>query len=211
MANVANAPATQAEATAKNKKKDKAEKRPKEKKAMTPFRAVLLTLIFVLFLGAAGTALVWFNLFNAKQIAVDFLLAGESPYKPQIARLEELSEGIALESLKLEETRADLEKREAQLAKAQSDLAAKTKALDERDTQLIQRTTTLEDAEANMTQLIAMYERMEAAKAAKIMQEVYDVDDVARLLSRMKSDRASAILAAMDAERAARVTELLLE
>jgi flagellar motility protein MotE (MotC chaperone) len=62
-----------------------------------------------------------------------------------------------------------------------------------------------------MTRLVAMFERMAAVRAAGICEEIYDDDDIARLLARMKDQTASEILANMKPERAARVTEMLME
>jgi flagellar motility protein MotE (MotC chaperone) len=191
--------------------KNPAAGKAKEKKPMSPVRAALIVLVAMLLLVAAAATMVYFNLFDLKQVAVNLLLEGKSPYDPQIARLEELARSIAEESAALEQTRADLEAREVALEKTRLEVEARETDVTTRTAELDERTAKVETFEGDMTQLAAIYEGMDPVSAASICEEIYDSDDIARLLSKMEQSNASAILAAMTPERAARVTEVLME
>ena|GEM_PF-3840845 len=180
------------------------------RKGMSPGKAGLMVFLFMVFLLMAATALVYFDVMDARQIMVNVLLEGKSPYDPQIARLEELSLSLSQESLALEQGKAELESARKQLEKKEKTLTSKEETLVSQQTALEENTALAATTEENVAKLVAMYEKMDAARAAKIIEEMYDVDDVSYLLSRMKQDKASGILAAMDTVRAARVTELLM-
>lgn len=216
MANVSqNLPAS-AQAGAVDKKE--AKRRKKEERAaarkergITPARAGLLVFLFMMFLIMACAAALYTDFMGVRQIAVNLLLEGRSPYDPQIERLEELTSSLAAQSAALETRTAELEAEQKRLDKLDKTLTAKEAQLNTREEQLDASTSLATASEENITQLVAIYEKMDAAQAARVMEELYDVEDAARILSRMKQSNAAGILAAMNAERAARVTELLLE
>lgn len=217
MANVSqNLPANQGTGAVDKKEAKRLKKEAKaaqkaERGGMKPWKAGLIVFLFMLFLLSAAATMVYFDVLDSRQIMVNLLLEGKSPYDPQIARLEELSLQLQGQNAELEAQRAELEAEQKRLEKLEKTLTAKESQLASQETQLQESTALATASDENMAQLILIYEKMDASQAAKIMEEVYDVEDVAILLSRMKQDKASGILAAMSAAKAARVTELLIE
>lgn len=222
MANVSQDLAAQVQPEAVDKKEAKRQKKEAriaakaeakaakvKRKGITPLRAALMTFLLMIFLLLAATTLIYFDVVD-RHILVNALLEGDNPYRPQIERIEQLSRSLAEESLALEQAKADFEEEKKLLEKEQKTLASRETAIVTQQANLDASTTLAAESEENIAKLVAMYEKMDASSAAMIMEEMYDVEDVARLLSRMKQDKASGILSAMSSARAARVTELLL-
>lgn len=113
----------------------------------------------------------------------------------------------------LDEWEAALEKREQALAPLQAEVEAKIEELNELQSELTEmaediaeREQALKDEKIN--HLVTLYSSMDASKAANIMDKL-NMDTVVRILANMRGKSAGQILAAMNAEKGAIISERL--
>ena len=113
----------------------------------------------------------------------------------------------------LKEREAALEKKEQALAPLQAEVEAKIEELNELQSELTamakdiaEREQALKDEKIN--HLVTLYSSMDASKAAKIMDKL-NMDTVVRILANMRGKSAGEILAAMNAEKGAIISEKL--
>lgn len=178
---------------------------PKKKKR--PFlKFIIIFLVFVLLIGGAGAALYFSG--NLNNVL-----------------------GLVGISLPIPQAGATLEQREAALDKKEAELAAREEALRELETQLNEQEAALNESDEPETQedtfedIIAglseqklleleqvgvIYSKMDPASAAAIMTELYDTRQIAVIVYHMKPAASALALAAMDAELAASVTDILI-
>lgn len=96
--------------------------------------------------------------------------------------------------------------REAALAEAESQLARRAEELDGLRRQLQQQLGQLAaQDDARIVQLVKVYETMKPKQAAEVFDRL-DLDLLTRVASRMREVKMAAVLAAMDPEKARRVT-----
>ena len=193
-------PANQANNPKKGKKK--------AKKPVNPF-AIICILLVVLLLGFAACA--YFDLFNMKQVIVDVLKL-ESPTKGQLAELEAQQKELDLNKQEFtktsteqkktaseqKKTASDLDKREKAVADAEAAAKTKQEELDALQKQL-------DTKQVDLKATVAMFEKMDATKAAPAISAMKNINDMAMILSGMASDKSAAILNNMDAKIATKV------
>lgn len=119
-------------------------------------------------------------------------------------------EDVAADLLRRRETIATregrLELREAALAEAESQLARRADELDQLRRQLQEQLDKLSgDDEARIAQLVKVYETMKPKQAAEVFDRL-DLDLLTKVASRMREAKMAAVLAAMDPEKARKVT-----
>lgn len=191
------------------RKKDKAAQ-PKEKKRMTPLRAALIVAIAFLLILTVLFALVLFNVGNSRVIALSFLQMGEHPYQNQMDELTALQETLRAQSVAISEAQQELDARESELSKRERDVASRESATTTRAEDLDAKEQLLYDTSVELARLVGIYEKLTPATAAKILQEMKDIDEVTRILNEMKPALVSDILTSMDVEFAAKVSFAML-
>jgi flagellar motility protein MotE (MotC chaperone) len=108
------------------------------------------------------------------------------------------------ETIAAREGRLDL--REAALAEAESQLARRADELDQLRRQLQEQLGKLGgDDDARIAQLVKVYETMKPKQAAEVFDRL-DLELLTRVASRMREVKMAAVLAAMDPEKARKVT-----
>jgi len=124
-----------------------------------------------------------------------------------------LAERLHKKEKELQEREEHVKKRESELQLLQDKIDARMSELNDLQTKLLafskklaQREQALKDAK--MSHLVALYSAMEPGKAAAIMDKL-NLKTVVRILKYMKGKNAGKIMAMMDPERGATISEAL--
>ncbi len=198
----------------KNQKKDKSQKNtkaPKEKRGMTPLRAALIVLLLLLLLLTAAATLLFFNVADSRNIALSFLQMGAHPYQNQLDELTDLQEKVRAESVALSEARREMDTKEADIAKRERDIATREAALAQRTSDVNERVREMDETQTRLARFVEIYQNLSAPAAAKILEEMNDVDEIVQILTAMEPELVSQILASMDTEFAARISFRMLD
>ena len=212
-------------------KKEKPEKKPKDGKKSSGMWMIVLILILIVVLAIAIVVLsLFFDLFGARNLANDILA---EPLMSTIVWLDpefsSIEEGLTVAA---EEREKALDDREAELDTREEELEARKAEANELETRLERRSVALDRREQqlnvfenalpvfrremteqeinNMTSLSRTYAQMSPEAAAGILAELPEPNHVASILYFMSERNAASILAAMDVEYAAQLTEILL-
>jgi flagellar motility protein MotE (MotC chaperone) len=166
---------------------------------------LLVTLIFVFCLLAARA-----NIFGTR----DWFVGAVARLDPEYAALND-------RELALDEREQTLDERAEQLASDQKKQDTRDEALNLREDEMDEREANAraaffrppltEQELEDLRSLGRVYAKMDAGVAADILMRLYEIEYTAAILYHMPEKYAAAVLAAMDAERAARITEILLE
>jgi flagellar motility protein MotE (MotC chaperone) len=223
---------------APKKEKEPKEKKVKEKKVKEKKESsggsggliVIMSLVLILLIGGFTVALV-FDVFSARVITadviteplIDVIIWLNPSYSSISNRLE--AERVAQE-IEFEERTDDLDEREAQIELLENVLITQEQLLDRRALELdrreeqiiamyertipIYRREMTEQELADMNSLSRTYTQMAPEAAADIIVELYDPRDVAAIIYFMGERNAAAILAVMEPDYAANITEILL-
>ena len=127
----------------------------------------------------------------------------EQQKKKLLADIESFENRKKTDQANIDSRNAELEKLEEQLKRQkleQDTIALQQKAKDDQITRV----------EAELSVIVAIYEKMDAKNAAKILEKWTDIDKIAIVIKNIKTDQAAAILAAMDSTVATKVSEKLL-
>jgi len=132
------------------------------------------------------------------------------------AELDEREADIASRTSVLNERDLANESREQQLNRLSDALDRREQNIEDREEAFSPevpyfRRPLTEDEIADLQALARSYASMDSESAAEIMAELYSLEDAATILYYMADRYAGAILAAMNPELAARITEVLLE
>ena len=198
-------------------------------------RAVLkLVLILIpVFLVACFVVALIFNMFGFRdmigRLVIEPLINTIIWFDPEFTSVDE-----ALRRRDDERSRV-LDEREAGLAALEEELDARGTQANERDIQLDKRDAALDKREESLKQeqesaeapaykrvlteqeladlqsLSRSFSNMDPEIAAGILEELYEIDDVAAIIYHMSERNAAGILSVMDADFAARITEILLK
>jgi flagellar motility protein MotE (MotC chaperone) len=191
-------------------KAPKGSKAPKKKKKLSG-GMILSIFLIVLILGFG--AVVYFNVGGMKQTVAGFLKLS-APVNPTAEQIKEADEKLKA----VETAQAALDKATAEQKKKDTELNKREKAVTERETasatkeaELDSLKKTLDGELADQQATVAMFERMDAVKAAKAIGSMKNTDDIVRLLSAMASDKAAAILDNMDQKVATKVATAMMQ
>jgi len=202
-----------------------------KKKKKNRLLILLLIGIPVILIGAFVT-LVIINLFGMRDIVGGFLkdplIDAVVWFDPEFSSVEATIREAGTKRQK------ELDERENGIAEREAELEGLGLALDDRETQLDRRSDALDRREQNISQVetsanVPVYQRVLTEKeieemqslsrsfssmspeaAAGILAELYTLEDAATILFYMTERNAGAILAVLDVEIAARITEILL-
>ncbi len=184
-------------ANQKGKKADKKNKKAERKKKGAFFGAFMMFL-FILLLLAAGGALVYFNLFDAKTIVVDFISQGVSPYTEIEAYIIERQQGFDGQQLAINDQVKLYNDRVTELS-AREQAAADREAMAQQeydDAQYYRQqleTTTLE-----VERVAEIFNSLDPASAGAIMAEMGEIKYMIRILKAMEPRRASRLMENID-------------
>jgi flagellar motility protein MotE (MotC chaperone) len=192
---------------------------------------LLVTLFFLIGLLAAKIFIsgLYLHISNLKLTETKTAMAEESSSKQTAAKQadtkqEESKQSSAADSAltmanlkkkeqELKEREAAVLKKEQELAPLQAEVNAKIEQLNELQTtltamakEIAEKQQTSQDEKIN--HLVTLYSSMDASKAARIMDKL-SLDIVVKILANMKGKSAGQILAAMNADKGAIISESL--
>jgi flagellar motility protein MotE (MotC chaperone) len=132
-----------------------------------------------------------------------------TPDHPEIP----LDENLRKKEKELRDREARLNRREAELKVLQDKIDTRMSELNDLQTKLLNFSKKLAEREgalqdAQMTHLVALYSAMDPGKAAAIMNKL-NLNTVVRILKYMKGKNAGKIMAMMDPDRGATISEAL--
>lgn len=132
---------------------------------------------------------------------------GKPPGCPaSVAGLEDVAEDLMQRRERIDGREGRLEIREAALAEAEAQLAKRAEELEQIRQQVEQQIARLTAGDdARIAQLVKVYEAMKPKQAAEVFDRL-ELELLTRVASRIREAKMAAILAAMDPEKARRVT-----
>jgi flagellar motility protein MotE (MotC chaperone) len=141
--------------------------------------------------------------------AVALAEEGGAPEQPEIP----MDETLRRKAKELRDREGRLNRRETELKALQDKIDARMSELNDLQTKLTNFSKKLAEREgalkdAQMTHLVALYSAMEPGKAAAIMNKL-NLVTVVRILKYMKGKNAGKIMAMMDPDRGATISEAL--
>ena len=148
---------------------------------------------------------------------LDNIVLAEEEKQAKLPDLSEqnrqMSEMLRKKEQELKDREAELDKREKELLPLKKEIDQKLEELDEIQTQLTLFAKQLAEREealnsAKIGHLVSLYSAMDPAKAAKIMDKL-NLDTVVLIMSKIRGKIAGQILAAMDTEKGAVISERL--
>ncbi|MDK3016705.1 MotE family protein [Pseudodonghicola flavimaris] len=136
----------------------------------------------------------------------------EAPARPQVCETpEEVLQSLNRERDLIAAQRADLESRQSELSLAREKLEIEKQALLELKASIEDLLARAKAAQTeDLDRLIAFYENMKPAEAARIMDDL-DIEVTILVLAQMKPRAAAPILAKMSPVRARAVSKIILE
>ena len=213
-------------------KKEKKEKKPKGSNEKGGAGGIIIIMILVLLILIGGfAAALYFDVFDTRVIIADvitdplldiiiWLDPGYSSINQRLHTEREIQEK------QFEERTEDLDNREAEIKLLEDILNSREQQLDRRAFDLdrreeqiiamyertipIHRRDMTEQELEDMLSLSRTFTQMSPETAAQILVELYDPRDVAALLYYMGERNAASILAVMNVDYAAEITEILL-
>ncbi|MCL2226411.1 MAG: hypothetical protein FWB97_02135 [Oscillospiraceae bacterium] len=221
----------------KKEKKEKAGKKSKGgevslvRKRRGKTIIILCILLFVILVIATAVVFLYYNLFEARYIVGEYvhepLIAVAVWFNPELMELdEELRVAYEARTRVLDTREAGQDRREEELLDREYYANARELALDRRSIALdrreeqinamldttipIFRRTMTEQERLDLESLSRTYAQMAPVAAAGILAELPEPEDAAVILFFMAERNAGAILAAMDPDFAAAITEILL-
>ena len=209
------------EAAGKGRKGRKG-KKGKNKLSKPRRRLILLIIVIgaVALLAAAVVLEVFFlNWFGTR----DLLISGVTSLDPDFAREKR---NLEARTMALDEFESELDRREIEMELRELEVTQLESRLETRRVELdiierglidwenrllpIYRRNITPELQEEMESISRMYTQMSPEKAAEILFELDDIQDVVAILYYMTERNASAILAVIEPEQAARITELLI-
>ena len=212
--------------------KEKKEKKPKGPKEKGGAGGIIIIMILVLLILIGGfAAALYFDVFDTRVIIADIITdplldiiiwldPGYSSINQRLLTERELQER------RFEERAEDLDNREAEVKQLEDILTSREQQLDRRAFDLdrreeqiiamyertvpIHRRDMTDEELDDMLSLSRTFTQMSPETAAQILVELYDPRDVAALLYYMGERNAASILAVMNVDYAAEITEILL-
>ena len=211
----------------KEPKKPKEPKQPKEKltkaekkaekkanKGKKKGKKLKIILIIVLVLLVAGFVFeeIYYNYLGTRDILIDAVVKLDPEYGTRWKRLDEREASLNALKAELDNREKTITSRESQNDRRSTELDRREKEVDELVSwysPLYRRQMTEQELE-DMQSVSMAYSRMAPDAAAAILMELNDPDDVAAILYYMSERSAAAILAVMEPEFAAVITEIFL-
>lgn len=150
---------------------------------------------------------------NSKQTSADKTDSKETASKLTDAAMNEKMTALTQKEQELKAREEALQKKEQELAPLQTEVNARIEQLNELQVKLTAMAKDIAEKEQGVkdekiNHLVTLYSSMDAAKAANIMDKL-DMDIVVRILANMKGKNAGQIMAAMNADKGARISESL--
>jgi len=205
---------------------DKPGKKEKGKKKKGKLLIIALLILVILIAGFVYVELT-FNLLGTRDMVRDLFLDVVVWLDPEFRAVDdELKNNNDERVAKLDEREEALDKRDEEITQRESDAITRETQLDRRSTALDLREQQQEQSQdvnvplfrrdmteeqlADLQSLSRSYSQMSPEAAAEILVELFNPNDVATILYFMNERNAASILAEMDVDFAARLTEILL-
>ena len=176
----------------------------------------LIVILVLIVLIAAAVVAVMMNLFGLKDKIIHAIVSQETQYTEAYAQLDTAQKELSIKQ-------GELKAAQDELAEAQAALQKREDALDKREEDLEAQQAGAAGSgvtsgsgegvqtEDGYTQLAQIYQSMDAANAAARLGAIKDNEQVAKLLSHMKTKNAGAILEKMTSESAAAVSRIMMQ
>ncbi|MCL2125769.1 MAG: hypothetical protein FWH33_07250 [Oscillospiraceae bacterium] len=198
---------TEAEAVAAITRKSK-----KVKKKKGRLIKIILLVVLVLLVGGFVFEEVYFNYLGLRDKLIESIVELDPDYRSRQETLNERESDLIAYEAQLDAREKTIASRESQNDRRSAELSRQQESLQDREerlTPLYQRQMSEQEQE-DMLSLSRTYARMAPEDAASILLELNNADDVAAILYNMSERNAAAILAVMEPEYAAVITEILL-
>ncbi len=170
-----------------------------------PMVSIAWFILLVLLLGIIfGAGALWYDLLGARKATISLLQSVDPEMRAREA-------WIVTQEEAMEKLETDLMSRESAVAKREKDVDAQIMALQERIKQFedIQKDPN-SPQELRALELAGIYVNMDDKKAAEILQEMSDPNEVIRILKHMKEEKVASIMAAMEVDYAAQLSRTIL-
>jgi flagellar motility protein MotE (MotC chaperone) len=189
------------------KKERAAVKKPRRVRSIIVITAVAAALLlgFCIAFNIAGIGVKTNNLLASLPLTGNyFKVVGEKKSPEQLEReeLEKTRKLLEEERVHLDELAENLAIWELQLKAMEEELTGQKEAVEDLQQRLDARAKSIEE-------LVVYYEKMDAADAVEILDNISDIRLVITILRNMKEQKCSEILAAMEPKKAARLMETM--
>lgn len=184
----------------------------KGKKKKRRLLLIILIVVIVLLIGGFVFEELYFNFLGIRDIFIDAVVKLDPDYRSREMRLDERESKLYTLQTDLDEREKTVTTKETQNKKRSADLDAREKTIGDKEAWLTPRfRSQLTDQEILDLQSLSMaYAKMAPEEAADILVKLHRPEDAAVVLYYMTERSAGAILAAMDHEFAAAITQVLL-
>ena len=177
-------------------------------------RKLKIILIIVLVLLVAGFVFeeVYFNYLGLRDVLIDTVVRLDPDYRDREETLNEREAEQIKTKTELDARDKTITSRETQNERRSAELKRQEEDISDREKRLIPlyRRQLSEEEQADMSSISLSYSRMAPEDAARILLELDNPEDVAAILYFMSERNAAAILAVMEPQFAARITEIWL-
>ena len=183
----------------------------KKKKKRSKLKIILIIVIAVLVAGFVFEEL-YFNFLGIRDVFIDAVVRLDPAYGKREQALDDRENELDKRETELDAREKSVDFRQSQNERRSKEIEAREEDVNDREqraTPLFQRKMT-EQEQLDLLSLSRSYSLMPPEAAVAILMEIERPDDVAVILYNMREQSASAILAVMDPEFAAAITELLL-
>lgn len=186
---------------------------PKVKKKINIAAVICILLV----LGIAGFgAAVYFDIGGLKQTIV-LALHLDKPTAAQLAEVDAQKKELEVQkqefskvSAEQKKTESEQKKTASEFEKREKEIAGKEAAAKTKEEELAALETQLNTKQMELKAMVAMFEKMDSAKAAQVIGGMKSVNDMATVLAGMASDKAGAILNNMDPKIATKVLSAVI-
>lgn len=170
------------------------------------FAAGLISgLLFVLALDCLFVLLFWFNIGGVKNKMICWFKLDEA----QIQWIQQQKEAILAGQTDLAQKEAAILQEQQELKREKEKVEQQKSALTQREEEISQKEAELSGRKQTLEQLVKIYEAMDPASAAAILQAYQDKNELVAILSHMDHGRLSQILMQMKPEDASELLSLL--
>ena len=173
---------------------------------------IILIIVLVVLVACFVFEETYFNYLGLRTMLFDAVATIDPDYRMRVEALGERERELNAMRAELDAREKTITSREAQNERRSAELQKQTDDIRDREALLtpLYRRQMSEQEQEDMASISLSYSRMTPENAANILLELNKPDDVAAILYFMSERNAAAILAVMEPEFAARITEIWL-
>ena len=182
------------------------EKKPKKKKRKLPL--IIFILVLLILIAAFLTAHLYFDLFGWKEPMFEIM----HRFDPGYVEIADREVAVTERELALEQLELTLSEREDAIIVKELQLQKRNTELNdlEKSRVPVYRPPINESDREYMESVAKIYAGMEPENAASVMGNLYSIEDMAAIIYFMSTSKAAAILECMTPQRAAQITDQLI-